>query len=88
MEQKKNNDGTLLTVTGQKRLTFTGARSVDGFTDAEVKISLPEGGLTVSGKGLKITEFSEETGVLGVSGVIFSVRYAAGREPFFRRIFK
>ncbi|GEM_PF-5030780 len=62
---------------------------VDGFTEKEVKATcLDERKLVVLGEGLKITNFSKESGDLIVSGKITSVSYRGKTEKLIKRIFK
>ncbi len=72
-------------------LVAQGIRDVDGFDDKTV-FAMPDGlCMTIKGSGLKVTEFSAESGKLTVSGKIDSITYsqALGRKAgLFEKIFR
>ena len=88
MQPKQDNGNTLFTVAGQRKLTLSGATSVDGFSDTEITISLPDGRLIVAGERLKIINFSEENGSFTAEGKILSVRFAGRKQSLLKRLVK
>ncbi|MBQ1942850.1 MAG: YabP/YqfC family sporulation protein [Clostridia bacterium] len=87
-QQKTDNGNTLLTVAGQRRITLSGATSVDGFSETEISLSLPDGKLTVLGEHLKILSFNEENGSFTAEGKVLSVRYAGRKQPLLKKLIK
>ena len=72
-------------------LLAQGICDVDGFDDKTV-FAMPYGlRMTIKGSGLKVTEFSAESGKLAVEGKIESVTYSpalARKAGFFAKIFR
>ena len=64
---------------------------MDGFDDKTV-FAMPDGlRMTIKGNGLKVTEFSAESGKLSVEGKIESVTYSQAlsrKAGFFAKIFR
>lgn len=78
----------VLTVYGAG-LDAKGAKSVDGFSEKEVKVTLSdERRLTIFGENLKIAGFSQSTGELTVCGKIVTVSYRGKSENFLKKVFK
>lgn len=73
------------------RLFAQGIRDVDGFDDKTV-FAMPDGlRMTIKGSGLKVTEFSAESGKLAVEGKIDSITYSAAlghKAGLFDKIFR
>ena len=86
--QKTDNGATMVTVAGQKRLTLSGALSVDGFSETEITLTLPEGRLLVTGETLRISDFTKESGSLTAEGKILSLRFATKKEPLLKKLLK
>ena len=89
METKKeNNLGVTVTVTGQSQLVLTGATAVEGVTDSQVTVALPQGKFTARGKNLKVKGFIEDRGELTVTGELLDFSFSAPKTPFIKRMFR
>lgn len=64
-----------LTLTNRERLTLTGVSDVDSFNEEEVSAVCSCGQLSIRGELLHIEELNLDSGVLTVSGKIFSLSY-------------
>ena len=85
---KKRHD---LVVEDRKVLKATGICDVEGFDETKVYAMLEGMAFTVCGKGLKVVNFSSESGELRVEGEIDSVTYTSAlsrRAGIFARIFR
>ncbi len=70
-------------------LSGVSVAEVTAFSDREIRLNLcDERKLTVSGEGLKIVNFSKDTGELSVSGKISGVTYREKGEKIIKRLFK
>ncbi|MGI5972069.1 MAG: sporulation protein YabP [Oscillospiraceae bacterium] len=78
-------------IDARETLSVSGVTDVMSFDENEIIMETTKGGLTVSGKDLQVESLSLETGDVGISGNIDSLRYhenlASGR-GFFARLFK
>ncbi len=80
-----------LVLENRSLLKATGICDVEGFDETKVYAMLENLAFTVTGKGLKVTSFSKETGDLRIEGEISSVTYQnalSRRAGLFARIFK
>ena len=70
-------------------LTMTGVSEVLSYDDGYMELALDEGGVTVEGEGLRITEFDSERRTLTAHGTVSSLTYtdrtARKRSGFFGR---
>ena len=85
---KKRHD---LVVEDRKVLKATGICDVEGFDETKVYAMLEDMAFTVCGKGLKVVNFSSESGELRIEGEIDSVTYTSAlsrRAGIFARIFR
>ena len=74
-----------------EKLTLSGVRDVEGFDETKVYAMLEGMAFTVGGKGLKVVNFSSESGELRIEGEIDSVTYTSAisrRAGIFARIFR
>ena len=65
-----------LSIENRKILKATGVTDVEGFDETKIFAMLDSAAFTIGGKGLKIAEFSKESGELLVEGEINSVTYS------------
>ncbi len=78
----------------RKRMEMTGIEEVESCTDTEVVLSSQAGRIAVTGSGLKIGNFSAESGRLFLTGTVDALEYLDGREEeggrkgFFGRLFR
>ncbi|MCH5158314.1 MAG: YabP/YqfC family sporulation protein [Clostridiales bacterium] len=75
-------------MTDRKKASLTGVKSVDGATSSELTVTTVLGKLEVKGSELKIVKFDEVDGNLTFTGNIDSVKYAAPKQSFIKRLFK
>lgn len=86
--EKRRHD---LIIENRKILKATGVLDVEGFDGTKVFAMLDGIAFTVGGKGLKVTNFSAESGDLRIEGEIDSVTYTADlsrRAGILSRIFR
>ena len=73
----------------RSELTMTGIVEVLSYDDGYMELSLEDGGVTVEGEGLRITEFDSERRVLTARGAVVAVMYidraAKKKRGFFGR---
>ena len=80
--------GHSLTIKGQT--TVTGVKQVIAMEEREVRLSLGERQLLLTGKGFSAERLSLEEGVLVISGDVESVKYSGKAEVkgILKRLFK
>ena len=66
---------------------LTGVEKVSSSNETAIVLETSSGGMTLTGTGLKINKFDNDTGTLSFEGSVSSVRYSAAKLPFFKRIF-
>lgn len=77
-----------LTVNERAGLSLTDAAKVVAFSEKEVKITLKDGRkLVVTGEGLDIALFNEQSGALSLGGNISSIKYLCG-DNFLKKLVK
>lgn len=77
-----------LVLEGRKRLSMTGVKKVDGFSETYLKLTVGESRVVVSGEGIKITSFNESNGNLVAEGNFSEIKYDVKKKPILKRIFK
>ncbi len=79
-----------LTVEGRERLTATGIRRVDFFSDELITAQTELGQLNIKGEALHIETLNSETGDMLVSGKVTALSYTESGTAlsFFGRLFK
>ncbi len=79
-----------LTVDGRERLTATGIRRVDFFSDELITAQTELGQLNIKGEALHIETLNSETGDMLVSGRVAALSYTESSPAlsFFGRLFK
>ncbi len=79
-----------LTVDGRERLTATGIRRVDFFSDELITAQTDLGQLNIKGEALHIETLNSETGDMLVNGKVAALSYTESSPAlsFFGRIFK
>ncbi len=87
-ERKETNDFVTLSLTGQKRISLTGVKKVDEFTAESIVLTLPDGRLFLSGKDLKVIDFSEKDGTFSAAGLVENIRFGTKKVSLMKRIFK
>lgn len=80
----------ILTLDGRERLTATGVKRVDFFSDELITAQTDLGQLNIKGEGLHIENLSADTGDMLVKGRVGAVSYteASPALSFFGRLFK
>ena len=79
---------SILTVEQQKRLTLSGVRSVDAFSDTRILLTVNGKRVRIEGKGLKVLSFSEGSGNFAASGEFFLIKFGETKGKFFSRLFQ
>lgn len=77
-----------ITLENRKRALMTGVDKVISSNENCILLETSEGGLTVSGSGLKINKFDAESGQLTFEGTVNKMQYSAAKLPLAKRIFK
>ena len=67
-----------LTIDGREKLTATGIKRVDFFSDEQVAAQTDLGQLNIKGEGLHIEALSADTGDMLVTGKVTAVSYSEG----------
>lgn len=81
-------EGHNLTVEQCKKISASGIISVDAFSDKQISLTYAGGKISVSGNGMKITNFSKTSGAFSATGEITGVRYSAKSASFRQKLFK
>lgn len=86
-QQVKKHD---LNLTGRERLSATGIRRVDFFSDELITAQTDLGQLNIKGEGLHIDSLNSDTGDMLVKGRVAAVSYTESSPAlsFFGRLFK
>ena len=89
-EGQKPGGGHRLTLEGRGKLTATGIRRVDFFSDELITAQTSDGRMHIKGEGLYIENLNAETGELLVKGRVIALSYDDGVKPasVLGRIFK
>lgn len=80
-----------LSLEKRQSLKATGVLDVEGFDENSVSAMLSDRMLTIHGKNLKVTGFSEESGELSLEGEVESISYQnklSRKAGLFARVFK
>ena len=72
MEQ---NEKHTVRLENRNDLVMSGICEVLSYDDGYMELALAEGGVTVEGEGLRITEFDSARGLLSASGTVSAVIY-------------
>lgn len=92
MEEKNfGSNPHSLVLENRKHLTVSGVKDVDSFDEQNIIAESSLGEIHISGSGLKIIRFSNETGELSIDGDINGVVYSdvtVSDGGFFARIFR
>lgn len=80
----------ILRLDSRETLTLTGVTDVDVFEENEAVVQTTGGTLTVHGSGLRMGQFSTETGDMTLTGTVRELVYSESlrREGLFRRLFR
>lgn len=73
MEQ---NDKHSVKLESRSDLVMTGVSEVLSYDDGYLELALCEGGVTVEGEGLRITEFDSGRKVLSAKGIVTAIVYS------------
>ena len=89
-EGQKPGGGHRLTLEGRGKLTATGIRRVDFFSDELITAQTSDGRMHIKGEGLYIENLNAETCELLVKGRVLALSYDDGVKPasVLGRIFK
>ncbi|MGN0796126.1 MAG: YabP/YqfC family sporulation protein [Christensenellales bacterium] len=91
MEEKKIVKSHGLKYENGKKISLTGIKNVEGFSDRQVVMTLDNGKvLTMDGTGLSVTNLDVDNGNLEIDGELFKIVYASERTPksFLKKLFK
>ena len=79
----------------RNRMELTGIEEVESYSGTEILLRSSLGSLAVTGNGLKIGQFSAETGKLSLTGEVDGIQYYGGAEEgdggrcgFFGKLFR
>ncbi len=86
MEQ--NNEIQKLLIEDRKRLAISCVQEVEGFSEQQIRLTISNSTVLISGDKLKITQFNKATGNLQAEGEINSIRYDVKKAPLVKRLFK
>ncbi len=72
------------------KIIITGVVSVDSFDDKDILVRLSNNAMTLKGQDFLVEEMNTESGLLTISGKLFSLNYRdkAEKLPFFKRLLK
>lgn len=89
-EPQKTMKKHVLVVDGREKLTATGIRRVDFFSDELITAQTELGQLNIKGEALHIETLDSETGDMAVSGRVSALSYTESdpARSFFGRLFK
>ncbi len=79
---------SILTIEQQKKLTMSGVKSVDAFSDTQILLTVNGKRVKIDGKGLRVLSFSEGSGNFAASGEFLSVRYGESKGKFLSRLLR
>lgn len=72
----------------RKTLEMTGVKTVNEFEKSKVFVGLGDGGLSIKGNELEITQFDVESGVLKLKGQIQELEFKGKAVPLHEKLFK
>ena len=84
-ENKKTQSTHSLSLKERKCMTITGVNEILSFDETCVSLELDELQLNVFGSNLKIDSFSNDSGQVGLSGMVDSIVYAGKSQASYRR---
>ena len=79
---------SILTIEQQKKITFTGVESVDGFSETEIRLTVCGKKVQISGSGLKVLAFSKGSGNFSATGEVSGVKFGGAKGKALQRLFK
>lgn len=71
---------SVFTLEGQKKLTMTNVESVDSFSDTVILLTVSGKKVTIAGEKLKILTFSQGNGSFAAVGEVHSVKFGAAKK--------
>ena len=77
-----------LTLEARTRLSMTGVKNVDGFSETSLKLSLEKTKVLIIGENIKITSYNKNTGNLTADGLFLEIKYNHKKAPLVKRLFK
>ena len=72
----------------KRKLSMTGIKSVDGFSEQYLKLTLSDGRAIISGEKIKITSYNNQLGNLSADGLFSEIKFINKSEPFIKKLFK
>ena len=87
MENQTVNTDKLI-LEGRKKLSMTEVKSVDGFSDQVINLSLNDVKVKITGEKVKISAYNKDSGNLVAEGVFKEIRYIFKSEPLLKKVFK
>lgn len=75
--QENTYTGSVI-IEGQKNIKISGVTAVNGFSSAQITLTLGKTKMVITGSDLKISDFSKESGNFSASGEIGGVKFSGG----------
>lgn len=93
MSEQQNNSFHNLIIENRRKLSVSGVREIEGFTETEVSIYTETGQLTIRGKNLKVEQANIENGNLIMYGnmidsVVYSEKICHSPNNFITKLFR
>jgi len=76
-----------LTLENREKRTASGVVKVIGANDTSLTLETSQGGLSITGSGIKIAKYDVETGMLAFEGSVAGVKYSGAKVPLLKRMF-
>ncbi|MCL2798236.1 MAG: YabP/YqfC family sporulation protein [Firmicutes bacterium] len=67
--------------------TVSGVSKVVSACDSALVLETGQGGLSITGSGIKIARYDDQTGMLAFEGAITSLKYSGAKMPLLKRMF-
>jgi len=77
----------VITVENREKGTVSGVAKVISANDGALVLETGQGGLAITGSGIKIAKYDVETGMLAFEGAIVGVKYSGAKVSLFKRMF-
>ena len=72
----------------RKKLSMTEVKSVDGFTEQLLNVSLKDVKVKITGENIKISAYNKDSGNLVAEGNFKEIRYIVKSGPLIKKVFK
>jgi hypothetical protein len=77
-----------LVLENRKKLSMTEVKSVDGFTEQLLNVSLKDVKVKITGENIKISAYNKDSGNLVAEGNFKEIRYIVKSGPLIKKVFK